>query len=171
IDYVHVGANGVEFEFQRYRPHSSLTELLSGYDLIQFVVGTPPWACVASNVSRPKILWTATTTRADRATRIRRAGWPRRIWWLAMTRIVESYEREALQKTDVVIALSEYTRRSIQHSTNGKEVAVIPCAIDTQRFHPGRSDSLQPYMLCVGRLSDPRKNIHMLLRAYAELCL
>ena len=43
IPFVHFGAWFSELEFQRYRPRANLTEMLNGYDLVQFVVGAPPW--------------------------------------------------------------------------------------------------------------------------------
>ena len=73
MPYLQVGAVFSEFEFQRYRPRFLLTEMLNDYDLVQFVVGTPPLMCAAARVKRPKFLWTATMVGPDRASRNQQA--------------------------------------------------------------------------------------------------
>lgn len=42
LEYLHVGAVFSELEYKRYRPRKVLTNLLRTYDLIQFVLGSPP---------------------------------------------------------------------------------------------------------------------------------
>jgi hypothetical protein len=63
--YWHVGAVGVEFEFQRYRPRGVLTELLNQYDLVQVVAGEPAWAGVTRAVPNPVCLFAATTAQQE----------------------------------------------------------------------------------------------------------
>jgi hypothetical protein len=114
VAFVHFGAWFSELEFQRYRPRANLTEMLNGYDLVQFVVGTPPWMWAAARVHRPKFLWTATMTRSDRASRIQKAP-PLRRWWLrAMTPLTERYERCALRIASEVFAISNYTLAGVR---------------------------------------------------------
>ena len=43
LPFVHVGAVGGEFEFQRYRSRRVLAEVLADCDLIQVVCGSPAW--------------------------------------------------------------------------------------------------------------------------------
>jgi glycosyltransferase involved in cell wall biosynthesis len=166
LDYVHVGAVFSELEYKRYQPRNSLTKLLRSYDLIQFVVGSPPWACVAEEVDRPILIWTATTTRADRESQMHKGSLGRRLWSSLMVPIAEHFERRALQAADSVFALSEYTRDQIVAMKTTRKVLLAPCGVDTHLFRP----SVKPtgnYILCVARLSDPRKNIRLLLEAYA----
>jgi D-inositol-3-phosphate glycosyltransferase len=169
VSFRHVGARACELEFQHYRPRRPLMELLRGYDLIQVVAGTPPWFCATEGVDRPKFLWTATTTRADRQNRLD-AGQPaRRLWLRAMTRIAESYERRALLTASEVFALSDYTLANARRLAR-KDIGVLaPCGVDTELFSPaGKNEG--KYLLCVGRLDDPRKNIGLLIEAYGRLC-
>ncbi len=72
--YYHVGAVAPELEFQRYRPRRILTDFLERWDVVQFVVGVPPWLCVAAPLRKPLFLYTATTLEADRASRRRWAA-------------------------------------------------------------------------------------------------
>ncbi len=166
--FTHVGVWGSELEFQRYRRRRKLTEVLQRYDLLQFVVGSPPWVCTADGADRPIFLWTATTTRADRASQMRRGSILRRAWSLLMVRISERYERRALKATHSVFALSEYTRAAVQSIAAPGKVVLAPCGVDTDLFRPAEKPD-SSYIVCVARFSDPRKNVRLLLDAYAML--
>lgn len=167
-NFTHVGAWGSELEFQRYRPRRRLTELLQTYDLLQFVVGSPPWVQVAKEVDRPVLVWTATTTRADRASQMRNGSIARRAWSSWMVSIAERYESRALKAAAAVFALSEYTRAAIEPIAGAGKVLLAPCGVDTALFRPTVNPSGN-YILWVGRLSDPRKNVRLALEAYAML--
>lgn len=166
--FQHVGVHGSELEWQRYRPRRMLTLLFQEYDLLQFVVGSPPWVCTAAQAGRPIVLWTATTTRADRESQMRMGSATRKTWASLMVPLAEKYERRGLQLAQAVFALSDYTRASLQSITETKAVTVALCGVDTERFRPAVK-AQGDYILCVARFSDPRKNVALLLEAYAEL--
>jgi D-inositol-3-phosphate glycosyltransferase len=166
--FTHVGVWGSELEFQRYRPRLMLTELLKSYDLLQFIVGSPPWACTANDTGRPVLIWTATTTRADRASQRRGASAARRAWSSLMMPITENYERRALKRAQAIFALSEYTGSTIKPIAGAERVILAPCGVDTTVFRPAVKP-VGDYIICVGRLSDPRKNVRLLLEAYDKL--
>ncbi len=74
-----------------------------------------------------------------------------------------------------IITSSEYMRRKVMRrfSIPDQQVIVVPGGVDPQRFHPNaaRRPSMtgeQPYILFVGSL-EPRKNLTMLLEAWAEI--
>jgi D-inositol-3-phosphate glycosyltransferase len=169
VPFRHVGARACELEFQRYRPRRALTELLLGYDLVQVVAGTPPWFCATEGLDRPRFLWTATTTRADRQNRLNAGSPARRLWLRAMTRMAERYERRALLTASEVFALSDYTLASARRLARKQIGVLAACGVDTELFCPGPTKEGK-YLLCVGRLDDPRKNISLLMEAYARLC-
>ncbi|MBZ0159598.1 MAG: glycosyltransferase family 4 protein [bacterium] len=168
LTFTHAGVWGSELEFQRYRPRRKLTELLKGYDLLQFVVGSPPWVCIAERVDRPTLLWTATTTRADRKSQMRNSSRSRRAWSSLMVPLAERYERRALKATDSIFALSEYTRAAIEPIAGAEKVVLAPCGVDINLFRPAARPEGH-YILCVARFSDPRKNVRLLLDAYELL--
>lgn len=169
LGFTHFGVWGSELEFQRYRPRRELTKHLSEFDLLQFVVGSPPWVCVAEEVDRPIVLWTATTTRADRTSQIQHGSFFRRGLSCIMIPVAERYEKRALELADRILVLSEYTRESVAAIAGTEKVALAPCGVDTKLFHPNTATSKRDYILCVARLSDPRKNVRLLLDAYAKL--
>jgi glycosyltransferase involved in cell wall biosynthesis len=164
--FTHVGVTGSELEFQRYRPRRALTQLLKQFDVLQFVVGSPPWVCVADDANRPIVLWTATTTRADRASRQRSGSLGRRIVSSVILPLTERYERRGLRAADKVLALSEYTREVLARVGGPAKVVIAPCGVDTNLFHPSQRGR-QDYILCVARFSDARKNVRLLFDAYA----
>lgn len=168
LTFTHAGVWGSELEFQRYRPRRKLTELLQSYDLLQFVVGSPPWVCIAEGVDRPTLLWTATTTRADRASQMRNGSMARRAWSSLMVPLTEQSEKRGLRAAHTVFALSEYTRAAVASVIGPERVVLAPCGVDTNLFRPAGAPQ-NGYIICVARFSDPRKNVRLLLDAYAEL--
>ena len=168
VPYRHVGAILGELEFQRYKSRRLLNDILARYDLIQFVAGTSPIALAASEMSAPRLLWVASTVRADRKSRVSTAPLARRYWSELMTRAAEAAEIAALKRSSYVFALSDYTRCAIKPWVDPANLGTAFCGIDTRLYRPGRRAN-RDYILCVGRLDDPRKNVALLLRAYAEL--
>lgn len=173
FEYTRVGAWLSEIEVFRYRPRRALTQLLARFDMLQFVAGTAPWVLAAGGVRCPKCLWVATTNAGDRASRAGDGSLARRLWSASMRRAAERYEEKALAEAESILALSPYTLRALQPKLHGKPAALAVCGVDTDLFHPpSAKDPMQAqsgYILCVGRLSDSRKNIAMLLRAYASM--
>lgn len=169
IPYYHVGAFLTEFEFQRYQPRRVLTDLLNQYDLIQVVAGTPAWAFVTSDVSRPVALFAATTAKNERVAMLRRATFWRKYWLAHMTRMTSRIEQQALRRVDVVLAESDYTLKLFRaHIPADRLVLGVP-GVDAVFFSPASVYAENGYWLWVGRLNDPRKNIRLLLEAYARL--
>ena len=166
--FTHVGVSGSELEFQRYRPRPMLTEVFRQYDLLQFVVGSPPWVCTALTADRPIFLWTATTTRADRESQAKDGSFARRAWSSLMIPLAERYEKRGLLAAQQVFTLSEYTRETVASICSPQKVTLAPCGIDTDLFRP-EPEPAGDYVVCVARFSDPRKNVRLLLDAFAML--
>jgi D-inositol-3-phosphate glycosyltransferase len=168
IPVQHVGAHAVELEFQRYRPRLALDRLLKDFALIQFVVGSAPWVCTALHLPQPKMVWAATTTRADRASQTRKLPFVRRAWASLMIARAESAEKRGLAGAATVFALSPYTAREVAKLAPRARIVLAPCGVDTSVFRPS-SEPLNGYLLSVGRVSDARKNAPLLLESYARL--
>lgn len=165
-----MGAYFVKLEFQRYRRRQVLDRLLGEYPLLQFIVGVPAWACAALDVGAPTVLWTATTVHAERRARARALVGPRRWWFLLMTRVAQAYEQQALQHVEYTFALSPYTLDTLRRWMDPARCGVAYCVVDTELFRPGDPQAGR-YILYVGRFSDARKNVPLLLRAYAGLAV
>lgn len=164
----HVGAHWVELEFQRYRTREVLTRILAEYDLLQFVLGFASWGCVAYGLDRPIVLQIGTTASSDRRSRVRASRLPRRALLTAMGWIAERYERRALAVADRVIVPSDYTLDAVRRWTRPGRTQLGFCGIDTDRLRP-RKGVTRDGILTVGRFTDPRKNVALLLRACSLL--
>jgi Glycosyltransferase len=92
-----------------------------------------------------------------------------RRWWLrAMTPLTERYERCALRIASEVFAISNYTLAGVRAVLGNGSGMLATCGVDTDVFHPAPTQP-KKFILCIGRLDDPRKNIALLVEAYARL--
>ncbi|MEO6394112.1 MAG: glycosyltransferase family 4 protein [Pyrinomonadaceae bacterium] len=166
--YRHVGASLTELEFQRYRPRRVLTEELRRFDLVQIVAGTPPWTLVAKDFDGPIALQVATLTAVERESILRDTPWPRRAVMLLMTKINTAMEPAALRLADAVFVENDWMYRRLLAEYGPEKVIFAAPGVDVEFFQPGEYQAQGP-ILSVGRFHDPRKNVSLLLRAYAQL--
>ncbi len=173
LPFTHVGADFGELEFQRYRPRRILTELLADCDLVQVVCGSPAWANTVVGLGKPVAVHVATRALIERRQRddLSRglAGW----WRRQMTRITDRLDDRALRTADAVQVMNPWMLEYSKGLNEGRmfDLRYAPPGVNTKLFQPlpDRLDTAEPYILCVARLSDPRKNVELLLDAYALL--
>ena len=90
--------------------------------------------------------------------------------------------RQACERADAILTISEFSRREILKYMDIEEekVKVVPCGVNTERFHPHYPPEVAsaaarrygidgPYILYLGTL-EPRKNLTRLVEAYHMLC-
>ena len=165
----HVGTFLTEFEFQRYQPRPALTQLLSGYDLIQVVAGTPAWGAAVGKVDSPVCLFAASTAQQERISLSQSVrGW-RRPWLRTMTSVTTRIERQTLPRMTHVFAESDYTYRLLNSYVEPSRLELGPPGVDSEFFRPKAPAASTGYILSVGRFTDPRKNIRLLIDAYSRL--
>jgi glycosyltransferase involved in cell wall biosynthesis len=168
IEYRHVGCKLAELEFQRYKPRKELTALLSKFDLVQVVAGTPAWAYVTLPLERPVALQVATLISIERKARLATEAGLRSLWLKLMTRINRRMELSVLHNMDAVFVENQWMYDRLCTIVPEGRVYFAPPGVDTEFFRPGVYQA-DGYILSVGRFSDPRKNIRLLLDAYASL--
>lgn len=174
IPFYHVGACLGEFEFQRYKNRKALNELLSDCDIIQVVCGSPAWANTVIGLGKPVSMHVATRAKIERRLKdsnpIGVAGWWRKI----MTRVTDHLDNRGFLGVDAIQVMNlwmlEYGRQ-INNLRVNVDIQYAPPGVNANLFYPleNRLLSNNPYILCVGRLDDPRKNINLLLNAFALL--
>ena len=173
LPFIHVGATAGELEYQRYLPRKVLTKAIADCDILQVVCGSAAWANAVCGLGKPVAVQVATRTKIER--RLRDAN-PKNLsdWWRkAMTLITDRLDDRGLSKVDAIQVenpwMFEYTKQL--NSKRNVDLRYAPPGIDAKSFHPLPVRSLEndSYILCVGRLSDPRKNINLLLDAYSIL--
>jgi len=164
----HVGANAADIEVARYGARRALLDRLAGCDVLHVLSGTPAFAHAVRRFAGPVIVHFASFARHERTDRSTALRSPLDGWRRLMTAGVTTLERAALRRADLVIAMNDTRRREAEGIVGTRcRVVTVHTGVDTDRFVPGPYDA-NGYLLAVGRLSDPRKNIPLLLRAYAE---
>ena len=174
LPYVHVGAVFGDLEFQSYRSRKALAEAVSDCDLIQVVSGSPAWANAVLGLGKPVAVHAATRARIERR---QRDASPRGLsgWWRrAMTEITDRMDDQAFRRADAIQLMNSWMlgyARTINTGRVDADIRFAPPGVDAVFFSPIDQRDLQndPYILCVARLNDPRKNIILLLEAYALL--
>jgi|SRR5579863_2308056 len=165
LPYSHAGALFPELETQRHASRGALRRLLKDFRILQFVVGVPSWACAAGDRLPETLVWFATTVRNDRASRMESATGLRYVNHKVMNLAAEASERKALKNARSLIGLSNYSVDQVKALVPQDRLRMIPFGVDTELFHPCNAGP-GGYILCVGRHSDPRKNVRMLVEAY-----
>lgn len=172
--FIRVGSELAEFEFQRYSRRKQLTSLFADCDLIQVVCGSPAWALPVCGIGKPVLVQCATRAVVERRTRDRSATGAAGMWRRLMTRVVDHLERRALTRVDAVQVENPWMLEYATKLNSGRKTLVryAPPGIDARLFCPSDTRDLgpEPYLFCVGRLDDVRKNALLLLEAYDRLC-
>jgi D-inositol-3-phosphate glycosyltransferase len=173
LPFIHVGTTAGEFEFQRYRPRRALTKALADCDLVQVVCGSPAWANAVLGLGKPVAMHVATRARLERRQRDANVRNMLALWGKAMTEITDRLDDRALSRVDAIQLMNprmlEYARDL--NISRAVDIRYAPPGVDAELFHPldHREPAQDPYILCVARFSDPRKNVGLLLEAYAQL--
>jgi D-inositol-3-phosphate glycosyltransferase len=177
LAYSHVGCLFSELEFQRMKPRAALSKVLNDCDVIQVVSGTPAWALPVVELGKPVALQVATRAVVERRRKEKVEHGPVAWWHKLMTLITNKRDDEALRKVDAVLVENNWMYAYTQSigTEHGTWVRFAPPGVDAKIFHPAdqrlQSEITDRYILSVGRFDDPRKNIGLLLEAYALMRL
>jgi glycosyltransferase involved in cell wall biosynthesis len=123
---------------------------------------------------RPFGCWIGTTLAAE--TRVQRPGlpWSRRVAAMINGPYLRRIERDVLRRAAAVHATSVSSRTELAEASglDEHEIGILPIPVDTAKFAPVLDDRWRdglaaPTLLFVGRATDPRKNVSLLLRAFA----
>jgi len=169
ISYDHVGAVASEIEYCRHQPRSALTARLNEYDLVQVVAGSPARAHVARTVDVPVALQVATLAREERTSALGEGWHPLTLWRRFMLRVTDRLDHSALRHIDAAFVENQWMYDHLSEYMPEDDVVFAPPGVDTDQFMPGGPPSEGNYVLSVGRLVDPRKNVSLLFEAYARL--
>jgi len=140
---------------------------------VQVVCGSPAFANAACGIGKPVSVHCATRAKVERRRRdanpVAMTDWWRRF----MTEVTDRVDDQVLRSADAIQVMNEWLFEYASKLNAGREVDVryAPPGIDTRTFRPAGDRNLDrdPFVLCVGRLDDPRKNIDLLLDAYLLL--
>lgn len=171
-EFVAVGCRLPEIESNYYRDSDLWRELIAAHDRHVAVGGTLPvaWPLAAAGV--PHLVWCASDVDGDRAERRRAMSLPRLLFEkVAVGPRLADLERRVLRGPGRILAISDFTRERLRAIGGGSGNAVVRLSIpvDLERFRPPDSPPPPGVIGCAGRLTDPRKNLDLLLGAVAIL--
>ena len=164
-----IGAWLPELEFTHYWPTAAWRQVLATC-AAQVTVGGNALAAMPYVLTRqPFLAWVATGWDADRKDRVARFPWPCKLLDRLVNGPVLRRQERRILRSGTILALSDYTRRALDHIAGAPVTAnVLPMPVDTLFFTP-RPAALVPGRIGFsGRLDDPRKNLDLLLAALAQ---
>ncbi len=124
----------------------------------------------------PYVLWIGTLYEDElRGKTLIGDKWARRVLKSPTWPILAGQERLVLRRASQILAQSPYTRRRILETApevaDRLDLAMVP--VDDERFRPlppqARAETQEQYLLNISRINDPRKNIPLLLEAFARI--
>ncbi len=159
-----------ELEFTYYWPSRRWRDVIGRHDRHIATGGTvlASYPLLASGV--PHVIWCASTMIEDR--RERRAAMPpwRRLFDQAVIGPVQAaMERRILSGSARLQVTSEHTRR--QFAALGRAIStttLMPVPVDSAHLTPRLDPPTAGVIGFAGRIADPRKNVTLLLEAFAQ---
>ena len=159
----------------------SIRGLLDQYEIYQAIGGANFPALPFMMANKPYVCWVATTYEDERRLilhPLRSLESPMRILLYYFNYLLKPlvlwYEKRIYQRAAKILTISRYTAHSIQeqYGIPIEKFSVIPFPIDTDKFKPKANRQqvvAEDFILMVGRITDPRKNVKLLLRAFAQI--
>lgn len=161
----YVGCTFAEFEAARFFPRRQLTALAESADVVVVVAGTPATAYPFSKVETPVVLQVATMIKWERAAQISNASGLSALYRRISSSISSRLDSLSVKVPRVILVENHEMYREMI-GRGASKVELCPPGIDTARFRPATVAPKDGYLLSVGRLSDPRKNVYGLVEAY-----
>ena len=157
----------------------STKHLLNQYDVYQSVDGANLSALPFMMSNKPYVCWVATTIEDEDRLMFKKLNpfeFSKRTllyyFYYILKPLVYWYEKRIYKKASKIIALSKHTASLIQKQfqISAQKISVIPFPIDTEKFKPNEYSNRivqENFILMVGRATDPRKNVKLLLHAFS----
>ncbi|MBT4594424.1 glycosyltransferase family 4 protein [bacterium] len=130
--------------------------------------GTPVAAQPLAVLGKRFLGWYATPYSEDRKERVRLMSWPRHIVDFSGQKFMESIERNVLDSTNRVLALSSYSYSGFIKRSPGIERRMSICGYPVEP-KSARASFDNKTIVAIGRFSDPRKNPAMLFEAFDKI--
>lgn len=164
-----VGCRLPELEFTYYRPSEHWAKLAAEHDRHIAVGGTVLISLPFTRLGLPHLVWCACDMLGDRLAR-RAAMPPLRRWFdrLVVGPVQARMEREILDGPAVISTVSDYGRRMLSRlAAPGRSFGpVMPIPVDTDALAPATEENSAVGVVgFAGRMSDPRKNVGLLVEA------
>lgn len=169
---VAVGTWLPEFEWTHHQPWAPWRAVLEGHQAHVVVSGNNLAGWGPTALDLPSLQWIASPYAPDRAERIRHWQAWRRLYDATLNSWVSArHEVKTLERADT-LAISGYTHEGLKQVTpRARLFGVLPIPVDTARYSPTGRRPAAGRKLRIGfngRISDPRKNMPLLVKAFAR---
>lgn len=146
-------------------------EALEGFDYFFVVSATPIAAHPLVLLNKKFVLWISTPYDQDRSERVKELKGIRKLVNTMAEPCMRMIERRILNRATNIIALSSYSRNEFLKILGRNKRTISVCGYPlTNPITPNlEKTSKQDLIIAVGRFSDPRKNISMLLAAFKKI--
>jgi len=169
---VAVGTWLPEFEWAHHQPWKPWRALLEGHRAHVVSSGNNLTGWGPTALDLPSLQWIASPYEPDRADRVRH--WPawRRLYDATLNSWISArQEVKTLERADT-LSISRYTHEGLKQLTpKARLFGVLAIPVDTERFSPAGRPPLAGRKFRIGfngRISDPRKNMPLLVKAFAR---
>ena len=164
-----IGAWLPELEFTHYAATQHWKSLIESCSAHVSVSGNVLAATPYYQTGKPFLSWVAAGWHDDRKNRVSQYPTVRKLLDRAIVAPnVKRLERTIL-RSGKIMALSQYTKRTLEEIAGEPIVsAVLPMPVDAAFWTPRPESRMSGRVGFCGRLSDPRKNIDLLLAAVAR---
>jgi glycosyltransferase involved in cell wall biosynthesis len=156
-----------ELEFTYYWPSRRWQQAIGRHDRHIATGGTvlASYPLLAAGV--PHLVWCASTMIEDRQDRRAAMPLPRRTFdRLVVGPVQAAMERRVLRGPGRLMVTSGHTRRLFAAMGRAaRDMDALPVPVDPERFHPPATPARPGTIGFAGRITDPRKNIPLLLDA------
>ncbi len=157
-----------EFEFTYYLPSPRWQRLIEQHDRHIATGGTSLMSYPFLRAAVPHLVWCASTMIDDRQDRRNAMPSVRRLFDRAIVGPVQAMmERQILAGPGRLMVTSGYTRRRFAAMGRDRDMDLLPIPVDHRRFQPPPSPAPVGVIGFAGRITDPRKNLTLLLDAFA----
>lgn len=146
-------------------------EALAGYDYIFVVSATPIAAHPALLIDKKFVLWASTSYQADRSERAKALTGFRRLSNYFAEKKMDDIEQLIVEKASFILPLSTYSKNLFDIILAGRKKPMAICGYPIEVPEKNEQLSYPKTVIAVGRFSDPRKNISMLMRVFGHLAL
>ncbi len=165
---IEVGARWAFWEPGHYANTQEQWEnVLKDYDYFFAVSATPIAAHPLALLNKKFVLWCSTPYNNDRTERVKTLHGIRKIIDTAAQPFMNHIEKTILEKATTVLALSSYSKKEFNKLVPTKNISLCPQPVTAINQTSQKKDP--NLIISVGRFSDPRKNIGMLIHTFAQI--
>jgi glycosyltransferase involved in cell wall biosynthesis len=168
---IEIGSRWAFWEPGHYRFNLKFWEKqLEGYDYFLAVSGTCICAHPLMLLNKKFGMLISTPYNDDRSRRIDELSGIRYVIDRVANKKMQFIEKQILEKSNFIWALSSYSKKEFERIIQKPTPKIMCCGhpIDCQSL-PSLKAKEENIIIAVGRFSDPRKNIDMLLRVFSKV--